>query len=423
MSSLSPKDQNPQSSKLGVRVRADGVIETLDGQEVQIVEAGPADFHLATGRHARALHGDLAELRALRLKRAGGRVFKRGRSPFWQLRYLAGDGKWRDESSHTRDKRDAQALLNEKVFYASAGKLPGTGSFEQIVDALVLDASARGLQTRRLTSAARNLRARLEGYRAEDCDRAVWDKYVAERKCEAALDTLHLELKVAKRAYRLALEHGRVSRIPNFPSIENLHVRQGFLEPGEWAPVRARLSADFGDAAEFAYLAGPREMEVLGLTWADIELEAGIVNLRRTKTDRARKNDYSQWPEMAAVIERRAVVRERLKRAGVITPWVFCFGAPRGPRGRQHHAAGAPLFKMSGEPGLLGALRAEWDAACADAGLPGRLFHDLRRTAARNFERAGVPRSVARCGAAGAARFTNATRSGRNASWPRPGPR
>src|SRR5262249_53076635 len=164
--------------------------------------------------------------------------------------YLAGDGKWRDESSHTRDKRDAQALLNEKVFYANAGKLPGTASFEQVVDALVLDASVRGLQTRRLAGAGRNLQGRLEGYRAEDCDRAVWDKYVAQRKCEAALDTVHLELKVAKRAYRLALEHGRVSRIPDFPPIENLHVRHGFFEPGEWAQVRAQLSADFGDAAE-----------------------------------------------------------------------------------------------------------------------------------------------------------------------------
>ena len=36
-----------------------------------------------------------------------------------------------------------------------------------------------------------------------------------------------------------------------------------------------------------------------------------------------------------------------------------------------------------------------WRAAGKKAGVPGRLLHDLRRTAVRNLERAGVSRSVA----------------------------
>ena len=46
--------------------------------------------------------------------------------------------------------------------------------------------------------------------------------------------------------------------------------------------------------------------------------------------------------------------------------------------------------------GLPSFLREEWAAACNAAGFPGRTLHDLRRSAARNFERAGILRSVAR---------------------------
>ena len=41
--------------------------------------------------------------------------------------------------------------------------------------------------------------------------------------------------------------------------------------------------------------------------------------------------------------------------------------------------------------------RAPWVNACKVAGCPGALVHDMRRSAVRTFERAGVPRSVAMC--------------------------
>ena len=51
------------------------------------------------------------------------------------------------------------------------------------------------------------------------------------------------------------------------------------------------------------------------------------------------------------------------------------------------------LFHRDGKE--LKDIRGAWDSACRRAGVEGALFHDLRRSAVRNLERAGVSRSVA----------------------------
>ncbi len=79
--------------------------------------------------------------------------------------------------------------------------------------------------------------------------------------------------------------------------------------------------------------------------------------------------------ELWELIERRLGARAYVVRPGTVAWSEYVFHAGDG---RQ-----VVDFKHS------------WASACRAAGCPGKLFHDLRRTAVRDMIRAGVPQSVA----------------------------
>ena len=143
---------------------------------------------------------------------------------------------------------------------------------------------------------------------------------------------------------------------------------------------------------------------------AFVKLDAGS-----TKSGAARVLPFADYPQVAEVIERRRTVAKRLAADAVITPWVFCFAEPLNGRG---NLSGCWRASVQSRPrSRLAYFPARGVGRCLSRGwIADRTFHDLRRSAARNFERAGIPRSVARRLGGGATRFTAATRSARRAS-------
>ena len=78
-------------------------------------------------------------------------------------------------------------------------------------------------------------------------------------------------------------------------------------------------------------------------------------------------------PELASLIHAQRERTSALERErGVLIPFVF-------------HRNGRPILSF----------HQAWRAACERARVPDRLVHDLRRTAARNLVRSGVPERTA----------------------------
>jgi len=142
------------------------------------------------------------------------------------------------------------------------------------------------------------------------------------------------------------------------------------LERPDLEAVIAALPNYLRDFTRFAYLTGWRKGEIVSLRWADVDRDAGVIRLRPEAAKTGRGRLVVLEGDLAELIDRRWKAR-LFARDG--TPGVAVF-----------------VFHRDGQP--VGDFRKAWATACQVAGVPD---HDLRRTAARNMVRAGVPERVA----------------------------
>ena len=120
--------------------------------------------------------------------------------------------------------------------------------------------------------------------------------------------------------------------------------------------------------------------EVTPLQWHQVDFNAGVVRLEpgTTKSGEGRTFPFGVLPELEAVLRRQRAYTDEIERSGrCVVRWVF-------------HRNGRQIKDFRGA----------WRSACEKGkvlGADGRhkVPHDFRRTAVRNLERAGVPRSVA----------------------------
>lgn len=201
----------------------------------------------------------------------------------------------------------------------------------------------------------------------------VLDEYVRKRlndKKKPSNALINRELAIIRHALTLGQETTppKVLAIPKFPRLKERAARQGFLSDKHYDNLARECAAEgvwlramFATACGFAW----RKGEVMNLQVRQVDFPARTVRLDVGAT----KNDDGR------VVRMTNEVYELLS---------VC-AANKGPEDY--------VFTRDDGQRVLD-FREAWKNACARAGVPRLLFHDLRRTGARNLRRLHVSETV-----------------------------
>lgn len=291
-------------------------------------------------------------------------------------------GRPKRESSKSRVASDARKLLKQRLGEIGTGQFVGRDAekttFEDLMEFVENHYVNNGLKSLdQLKTVIRpHLEETFEGARAVDITTDRIESYkAAQRKRGFANATINRDLAALKRGFRLAHRSGKVAVVPYIGLLKEDNARKGFFEADEFRRVLAELPTHLRVLFQVAYITGWRlKSELLTRQWSHVDLEGeGWLRIEPGEDKNRSGRMFAFTPELRKVLKKQRAHTKRIERElGKIIPWVF------------HYEDGEPIKSI----------RAAWKATCAKAKVF-RLPHDFRRTAVRNLERAGVPRSVA----------------------------
>jgi site-specific recombinase XerD len=305
---------------------------------------------------------------------------KKKRTRNWYIEYVVGGRTIREATAYTK-RSDAVQFLKKRTSDALNGKivLSNQVTFDDLENLIINDYRNNGRKSLAHLEQVRlpKLADVFAGAKAIDVTTAAVERYKSLRlKDGAAPATLNRELAALKRMYRLGLRHGLVATMPYISLLTEHNVRKGFFELDQFRAILKHLPAEYHALFEIAYITGWRiRSELLTRQWRHVDFsDRGWLRIDPGEAKDAtsgREFQFTTW--MREVLERqRRYVSKIERRAGTVIPWVFC--RSDGKLIRDYYTA--------------------WREACKSAGIE-RIPHDFRRTAVRNFERAGVPRTTA----------------------------
>ena len=231
------------------------------------------------------------------------------------------------------------------------------------LDAWERDVKLRGLKSAyKAVSHSKDIREHFGTWKVTEVTAVAVDRYI--EKCRAAgLAAATVNRRVQCLASALKTKFRKLSEAGN--------ARRGFFEADDFGRLVAVLPEHLQDVARFGMLTGWRKSEILGLRWEMVDLKGGTITLPTTKNGRGRVLALDGG--VADIVARREAARLTERHSEpIVAEHVF------------HHAGRR-----------VGDFKRAWRTALVAAGLPHKMFHDLRRAGVRNLVRSGVPEVVA----------------------------
>lgn len=313
------------------------------------------------------------------------------RGRIWWIAWHQG-GERKRQSTGTANYKEALRKYEEIRGRIARGEriAPANVTFEQLCDGLRSHYRVNGLRSlSRAETSINNLKAFFAGYRAAAITTDQMRAYIVQRQAQGAANaTVQCELSALGKMLNLAVDDGRLSQRPKIPRLKVDNARQGFFEWEDLQAVVAELPAELRPPILFAHYTGWRIGEVLSLTWRQVDFDAGMVRLEpgTTKNGKGRTFPFAALPPLHALLTEQRTLTDAVQREiGAVVPWVFHHDGRQVRTYRRRWSAAIDAAAHEGAGVLRRVIRPQ---------LLGRIVHDLRRTAVRNFERAGVPRSV-----------------------------
>jgi integrase len=307
-------------------------------------------------------------------QKGGGTIRKRGR--IWWVQVCV-DGQVTRQSSRSEKYEDAVRLRNKLLGQKVRGELGGrivrptvNGLLDYFLKCLKVRVRPATFKIQKLV-----LDARLRSYFGNMKGDAITSQrlltYREQRAEEGAkASTINRELSLLRNCLRTAAHAAPAllnpECIPRFPiTNEDAFARQGFLEDAQFDRLRSELPEYLEPLAVVAYNTGIRKGELLKVEWEQVDFSSKVVRLYRGATKTGDPRTVPMIGNMEQVLLKARTERDQYWPD---CPWVFNRLGDR-----------------------LKDFRGAWESACDRAGINGLLFHDLRRSGARNLSRAGVP--------------------------------